>query len=35
MGDAAMHIQALRATATLSILLWAKVAATNLGLGGA
>ena len=30
-----MHVQAVRATAVLTILLWAKVAATNLGLGGA
>ena len=35
MGNMAMHTQALRATATLSILLWSKVAFTNLGLGGA
>lgn len=30
-----MSIQAIRATAVLTIMLWAKVAATNLGLGGA
>mmetsp|Transcript_29796 Transcript_29796/g.65594 ORF Transcript_29796/g.65594 Transcript_29796/m.65594 type:complete len:161 (+) Transcript_29796:114-596(+) len=36
MGDnISMHVQAVRATAVLSILLWTKVAATNLGLGGA
>lgn len=35
MGNTAVHIQALRATATLSILLWTKVSFTNLGLGSA
>jgi uncharacterized MAPEG superfamily protein len=35
MGNVAMDIQALRATALLSILLWTKVAFTNFGLGGA
>lgn len=36
MGDnISMHVQAVRATAVLSILLWTKVAATNVGLGGA
>lgn len=30
-----MHVTALRSTAILSLVLWTKVVATNLGLGGA
>jgi uncharacterized MAPEG superfamily protein len=34
-ADVSMTIQAVRVTAILTIVLWTKVAATNLGLGGA